>query len=78
MEQRNVMTVTGEKEVGKLGYTYIHEHLLVKPNSDDEKYYDYTLDDIQKIIEEVKTFKNVKGGTIVDSNQIPIKNIGIW
>jgi len=58
-------TVRGFIENDSLGTTFIHEHLYVVPN-DLPKYEDYTLDDIDRSIAEVISFKNAGGNTIVD------------
>jgi phosphotriesterase-related protein len=49
---------------------YAHEHLLVKPVSDELKYLDYTLDDIEKSANETKNFQRSGGGTIVEMTPI--------
>ena len=51
------MTVNGKKRADELGITYAHEHLLVRPNSPDPKYGDYTLDDIEKSSAEAAAFR---------------------
>lgn len=58
-------TVRGAVPNGALGTTYIHEHLYVIPN-ELPRYEDYTLDDIDKSIEEAESFKNAGGNTLVD------------
>ncbi|MBA5850693.1 aryldialkylphosphatase [Clostridium sp. cel8] len=64
------ITVLGKVDTENLGVTYSHEHLIVKPNSDDPKYYDYTLDDINKSIEETFSFKRSGGKTVVEMTPI--------
>lgn len=64
-----INTVTGKITKKQLGTTYIHEHLYVVPN-DLPKYYDYTLDDIDKSIYETFSFKNVGGNSLVDLTPI--------
>lgn len=64
------VSVLGKLDVERLGVTYSHEHLLVKPNINDKKYYDYTLDNIDKSISEVFSFKNSGGNTVVEMTPI--------
>lgn len=70
MYKGKIITVNGPIESGCMRVTYAHEHLIVKPNSKDEKYFDYTLDDIEKIQLEVNDFKNLNGNTIVEMTPI--------
>ena len=56
-------TVLGTVE--EIGTTYIHEHLYVVPN-ELPKYQDYTLDDIDRTIQEVGRFTKAGGHTLVD------------
>lgn len=58
-------TVKGLIPNDDLGITYIHEHVYVIPN-ELPKYEDYTLDDVDKSIEEVSSFKFAGGSTLVD------------
>jgi phosphotriesterase-related protein len=74
-EKRSVMkgfpmTVLGPVSANALGVTYAHEHLLVKPQLEDEKYVDYTLDSVEKTTEEVEFFKAAGGETIVEMTPI--------
>lgn len=76
-----INTVNGLVNSKKLGITYIHDHLYVQPN-ELPQYYDYTFDDIEKSISEVKEFKENGGNTIVDltpinygRNPIELENI---
>lgn len=62
---KTVNTVLGPVPVEDLGVTYIHEHLYVKPNELPE-YYPYTLDSIEKSIEEAKCFRAAGGSTMVE------------
>lgn len=64
------MTVNGAIDPKCLGNVYVHEHLLVKPVSDEAKYLDYTLDDIEKSANETKNFQRSGGGTIVEMTPI--------
>ena len=45
MIRNTAVTVCGPLNVNKLGVTYVHEHLMVKPQLPDEYYIPYTLDD---------------------------------
>ncbi|MBS7527607.1 hypothetical protein KHM83_13055 [Fusibacter paucivorans] len=60
------MTVQGTVKPEALGITYAHEHLLVKPQLQDAKYTDYTLDDLEATTAEVQSFKAQGGQTIVE------------
>ncbi len=64
------MTVKGKKRADELGITYAHEHLLVKPNSPDPKYEDYTLDDLGKSSAEAAAFRAAGGQTLVEMTMI--------
>ncbi|SYW05533.1 Aryldialkylphosphatase [Oenococcus oeni] len=64
-----INTVQGKISDKDLGITYIHEHLYVYPDALPE-HRDYTLDDIDKNISEVISFKNAGGGTLVDLTPI--------
>lgn len=64
-----INTVTGQITKNQLGTTYIHEHLYVIPNA-LPKYYDYTLDDVDKSIYETISFKNAGGKSLVDLTPI--------
>ncbi|MDF7638013.1 aryldialkylphosphatase [Lactobacillus sp. ESL0791] len=66
---KKINTVNGKISVNSMGITYIHEHLYVVPN-ELPKYYDYTLDDIDKNIAEAVSFKDAGGNTIVDLTPI--------
>lgn len=67
--------------VKNLGNTLIHEHLYVQPN-ELNKWQDYTLDDIDKAVEEVSLFNKSGGNSILEMtpigygrNPIALKNI---
>ena len=62
---RHVNTVLGSIAADDLGRTYIHEHLYVKP-SELPKHYPYTLDNVDKSIEEASLFREAGGCSIVD------------
>ncbi len=64
-----INSVCGEIPNASLGRTYIHEHLYVYP-SEQLKYYDYTIDDIDKATAEAISFKNAGGDTLVDLTPI--------
>ena len=64
--KRFPMTVQGAVKPEALGITYSHEHLLVKPQLEDEKYADYTLDNLDATTAEVESFKTLGGQTIVE------------
>ncbi len=65
-----IVTVNGNITPEELGITYVHEHVMVKPQLPDEKYDAYTLDDEAKSCEEVKKFAGVGGHTIVEMTPI--------
>lgn len=60
-----VNTVLGPIAPDDLGVTYIHEHLYVKPNELPE-FYPYTLDNVEKSVEEAKRFAAAGGKTMVE------------
>ena len=60
-----VHSVLGELSADELGVTFIHEHLYVKP-SELPRHYPYTLDSIEKSVEEAARFKAAGGSTIVE------------
>ncbi|WP_125980027.1 phosphotriesterase family protein [Loigolactobacillus iwatensis] len=64
-----INTVLGPIKNGSLGTTYIHEHLYVYPDA-QVMHQDYTLDDLDKNIAEVISFKNSGGDTLVDLTPI--------
>lgn len=64
-----INSVCGKIPESALGTTYIHEHLYVYP-SEQLKYYDYTIDDIDKTTAEAISFKNAGGNTLVDLTPI--------
>jgi phosphotriesterase-related protein len=74
MKERNtgkVDTVLGAVDSNRLGFTYIHEHILTQPppwriQLDP----DYLLDSKAKIIAELGSFKRAGGSTIVDATAI--------
>ncbi|MBS6954048.1 MAG: phosphotriesterase-related protein [Enterocloster asparagiformis] len=70
MEQSYAMTVRGPVRGNELGTTYVHEHLLVRPQSDDPKYRDYTLDDREKSARESEAFRRAGGRTLVEMTPI--------
>lgn len=64
-----IRTVRGKIDGENLGPTLIHEHIYVKPNELFD-YYDYTLDNTDKMIEELDFFKKSNGRSIVDLTPI--------
>ncbi|HBF37720.1 MAG TPA: aryldialkylphosphatase [Firmicutes bacterium] len=60
------MTVDGLVEGSTLGITYVHEHLMVKPQSDEPRFADYTLQDEEASTRETDSFRAAGGGTIVE------------
>ena len=64
-----VNTVLGPIQADELGVTYIHEHLYVKPNELPE-FYPYTLDNVEKSVEEAKRFKAAGGNTMVEMSPL--------
>lgn len=64
-----VNTVLGPVATKDLGITYIHEHLYVKPN-ELPRYYPYTLDNIEKSVEEAKAFRSAGGKTMVEMSPL--------
>lgn len=63
-------TVTGDVSQSNLGVTYVHEHLIVKPQLPDKKYFDYTLEDEGASKAEVDDFARVGGNTLVEMTPI--------
>lgn len=64
------MTVSGPLDASEMGVTYSHEHLLVKPQSDDPKYQNYILGDIEKSSQVSSDFKRAGGRTLVEMTPI--------
>lgn len=64
-----VNTVLSPVATKDLGITYIHEHLYVKPN-ELPRYYPYTLDNIEKSIEEARAFRSAGGKTMVEMSPL--------
>ncbi len=67
--RETVNTVLGPVATSDLGVTYIHEHLYVKPN-ELPRYYPSTLDNIDKSIEEAKSFRAAGGRTMVEMSPL--------
>lgn len=67
--RKTVNTVLGPVATSDLGVTYIHEHLYVKPN-ELPRYYPYTLDNIDKSIEEARSFRAAGGHTMVEMSPL--------
>lgn len=67
--RETVNTVLGPVATSDLGVTFIHEHLYVKPN-ELPRYYPSTLDNIDKSIEEAKSFKAAGGRTMVEMSPL--------
>lgn len=70
MNWNKAMTVNGAVEGAKLGNTYVHEHLIVQPQSDDPKYIPYTLKDESASTREAVSFAQAGGGTLVEMTPI--------
>ena len=62
---RFVRTVLGEVDVGMLGPTYCHEHLVTRPAARFGE--DLRLDDEDRAAEELERFRAAGGGTLVDA-----------
>lgn len=70
MIRNTAVTVCGPLNVNKLGVTYVHEHLMVKPQLLDEYYIPYTLDDEAASTEETRSFSAAGGETLVEMTPI--------
>lgn len=70
MDYNRAISVTGPLKAEEMGTTYVHEHLLVKPQLLDEKYEAYTLDDKAASTREVESFLKAGGQTIVEMTPI--------
>lgn len=70
MNWNKAMTVNGEIAGTELGSTYVHEHLIVQPQSSDEKYIPYTLKDEIASTKEAVSFAQAGGGTLVEMTPI--------
>ena len=70
MIRNTAVTVCGPLNVNKLGVTYVHEHLMVKPQLPDEYYIPYTLDDEAASTEETRSFSEAGGKTLVEMTPI--------
>ena len=64
-----VQTVLGKVNVEELGITLYHEHMGMKPGS-EEKFLPYTFDDPDKIADELTLFKNAGGGAFVEMSPL--------
>lgn len=60
------MTVTGPVDGQELGVTYVHEHLMVKPQLDAPAYIPYTLQDEEASAAETRSFLDAGGRTLVE------------
>jgi phosphotriesterase-related protein len=65
-----INSVTGPISPSSLGFTLMHEHLVVKPQIDDPKYEPYTLDNPAKSTVEAIEFKTHGGKTILEMTPI--------
>lgn len=66
-----IQTVSGVIEPEELGVTYCHDHLLfVPPPPFDDQDPDMRLDDVDKLIQEMKYFKLAGGSCIVEMTTI--------
>ncbi len=65
-----INSVIGLLDPSALQVTLMHEHLIVKPQIQDEKYAPYTLDNAAKSTFEAIEFKTHGGKTIVDMTPI--------
>jgi phosphotriesterase-related protein len=63
--KKQVMTVCGPVEPAALGVTLPHEHVLVDLRHSLSKF-DAILDDEELAVDELRTFKEARGGAIVD------------
>ena len=64
-------TVLGDIDAAQMGYTMPHEHLLTGPQGDGTKNNDdHTLDSVDKATEMLRQFKEVGGGTIVETTPL--------
>lgn len=64
---RKIPTLTGFIDSSDLGTIYVHEHVLTNPPESRMSIDpDYKLDDIDKIVEELKLFHSLGGTTLVD------------
>jgi len=66
-----IETVLGSVDSKDLGFTYIHEHILTLPPLwRIQSAPDFVLDSQEKIVEELRAFKNAGGNTLVDATAI--------
>ncbi|MBF4695774.1 phosphotriesterase family protein [Fusibacter ferrireducens] len=63
---KGAVTVRGIVPGKELGATYVHEHLIVKPQIEEPKYLDYTLEDVKKSTQETQAFFQAGGRTLVE------------
>jgi len=64
-------TILGKIDKEYIGLTYVHEHLITKPPEwRIRQDYDFLVDDVDKMVEEVELFKSVGGKTIVECSAI--------
>ncbi|QNK40787.1 phosphotriesterase [Caproicibacter fermentans] len=64
------MTVDGWVGADELGVTYVHEHLMVKPQLDEPRFADYTLQNERASTREAESFREAGGKTIVEMTPI--------
>ena len=65
-----ISSVNGELFYKDLGYILMHEHLIVKPQIHEEKYYAYTLDCVDNAISDIKDIMEYGCKSILDMTPI--------
>lgn len=65
-----VVTVTGPIRPEQMGTTYVHEHLMVQPQLEDDTYIPYTLQNEAASQDEVRSFAAAGGNTLVEMTPI--------
>lgn len=65
-----MVTVTGPIRPEQMGTTYVHEHLMVQPQLEDDTYIPYTLQNEAASQDEVRSFAAAGGNTLVEMTPI--------
>lgn len=64
---RKINTVCGQIDISELGFTLMHEHIIVDPQNSDSKYDRYRLLDSDRMCEETEEFVRCGGRSILDA-----------
>lgn len=67
MAQEFFRTVLGDRPVSEMGLTYSHEHIVIDDSYVTAKHPEFLLNDVDKISQELSTFHDAGGRTVVDT-----------